>query len=117
MLLTVSSALLGLAGVLYALAGLAMLLMGSAILGAMSQAGISAGMMGGFASAIGFVVLAVGAIFTYIALQLYNKVSWARLAASVLAVLSLLNFPLGTIAGLIILYALWADKETKAVFE
>lgn len=117
LLLTVSSALLGIAGVLYVLAGLAILLFGGAILGAMAQAGIPAGLIAGLAGVIGFVVLVIGAIFAYVALQLYNGVGWARIVASILAVLSLFSFPIGTIVGIIILYGLWFDKETKAIFE
>ncbi|MCB0193808.1 MAG: hypothetical protein KDJ65_17800 [Anaerolineae bacterium] len=46
-------------------------------------------------------------------LQLKN---WARILAIVLAALNILNFPLGTILGGIILYYLLADEESKQAF-
>ena len=67
----------------------------------------------GTALALFFLALSLPGIFAGIGLLKYR--SWARILAIVLAILNLLNFPLGTIFGI---YALWVlfSKETEALF-
>ncbi len=115
LMLKISSALLGIEGVLSILGGLMMLLLGGSM---MSISGLTdSGMFSGLIGVAGIIVLLIGVVLAFVALQLYNGVRWAKLAASILAVLGLLSFPVGTIIGIVVLYSLWADKETKAVFE
>jgi len=42
---------------------------------------------------------------------------WARIPAIILVIFSLVRLPLGTIFGLVILYFLLADSDTKRDFE
>ncbi len=57
-----------------------------------------------------------GIIYLLIAYFLWKANNNARYAATVFSVLGLLSFPLGTILHAIVLYMLWLDKDTKAVF-
>lgn len=47
---------------------------------------------------------------------LLNLKNWGRILSIILAVLNILNFPLGTILGGVILYYLLADEESKRAF-
>ena len=66
--------------------------------------------------------LSVGSCLLLIFAALYGGVgygllkmqSWARIAAIVLAILSLCNFPLGTILGGIVLFFMFQEENTRA---
>lgn len=57
-----------------------------------------------FLNAIGFLVLAKGALGIAAGYGLLHRLSWARVLTLVLAFISLLNIPLGTALGI---YTLW----------
>ena len=113
---------------LQAIGGIAMLLMGIAAIalggafaamltGAQGSEGAAAGgVMGAVAGIIGFVFIIIGAIYLFLAYSLWQLKGWARLVTTVLAVIGLLGFPIGTIMSLIMLYILWVDGPTKALF-
>jgi hypothetical protein len=75
---------------------------------AITVTGIIALVMLGF-----FVVLAIPGLLAGIGLLSYQK--WARILAIILAVLNLLNIPVGTALGVYTLYVL-LDDETSALF-
>jgi hypothetical protein len=64
----------------------------------------------------------VGACFTLIFAILYGAVgygllqlrTWARIAAIILAILSLCSFPIGTILGGIVLFFMFQEETTQA---
>jgi len=79
-------------------------------------------MAGGFLlGGIWLVVLIIGIVMSIfsiiVGVYTIKLKNWARIAATILAVLSLLSFPIGTIIGLIELYFLWVHEETKNAFE
>lgn len=66
--------------------------------------------------------LGVGLCFTILFTVLYGATgygllklqSWARIAAIVLAILSLCSFPIGTILGGVVLYFMFQEEATQA---
>jgi len=72
-----------------------------------------------FFAEIGLVCWAVFGIlallYFVVAWGLWKGQGWARIVAIILAILSLLNFPIGTIIGIIILIYLFKD-DVKAYF-
>ena len=66
--------------------------------------------------------LSIGLCFTLLFTVLYGAVgygllkmqSWARIAAIVVAILSLCSFPLGTIGGGVVLYFMFQQEVTQA---
>jgi len=65
-----------------------------------------------FIGGIGFVFFTVLAVPGLIAgVGLLKRQSWARILALVLAILGLVNFPIGTAVGI---YALWVLLQTEA---
>lgn len=77
-----------------------------------------------FSDAVGqsAVSLGVGLCFTLLFTVLYGATgygllqlkSWARIAAIVLAILSLCSFPIGTILGGVVLYFMFQQETTQA---
>lgn len=66
---------------------------------------------------IGFVAILVFAVaFVVVGWGLWRLRSWARMAAIVLAILSLFAFPIGTVTGGLTLWYLLADPDGKAAF-
>ncbi|MEM0120334.1 MAG: zinc ribbon domain-containing protein [Thermoprotei archaeon] len=81
--------------------------------------GIFAGSVLGFIAAplasLGVLFILIGLVELLLAWGLYMGRSWARLVAMLFAVIGLLDFPLGTILGLLILYYL-TRPHVKAFF-
>ena len=61
-------------------------------------------------------LLAFGAAYLFTGLGLWRLRDWSRSAAIVLAVLQLLLFPVGTIAGILIIRYLNKNPEARAAF-
>jgi hypothetical protein len=74
----------------------------------------------GVASAIGFLpsaaaMLCIGALYGATGFGLRKLKSWARIVATIVGVIGLLGFPIGTIINGYILYLLW-NKKGRTVF-
>ncbi len=112
----VCAILFAIGGLLSVLGGLGMLLMGGAMFGMggadAEVAGMFAGMMGIFA----VIAIIIGVAEIVVAYGIWNLKKWARIAGIVLAVISLISIPIGTIIGIVILYFLLIDKNTKDLF-
>ena len=65
---------------------------------------------------VAVMVLAVGGAFAFVGYSLRQRRPWSRMGAMVLGVLSLLNFPLGTILGIYVLYVMF-DQDVVEAFE
>jgi hypothetical protein len=65
---------------------------------------------------IGTILIIIGIIDIIIGWGLWTLQPWARIAGIILAILSLLNFPIGTIFGIIILWYLF-KPEIKEAFQ
>ena len=63
---------------------------------------------------IGVISFIIGIIYVIVGWGLWTMKSWARLAAIVLAVISLISFPIGTILGIIILWYLFKPEIKEA---
>ncbi len=70
----------------------------------------------GFALVCGSVLIIIGIIDFIIGWGLWSLQSWARIVAIIFAVIGLLNFPIGTIISIIVLWYLF-KPEIKAAFE
>ncbi|NCN64887.1 MAG: hypothetical protein GW779_01860 [Candidatus Altiarchaeum hamiconexum] len=90
-------------GLLGVLVGLAMLLMGGAMF---------AENMGIFA----VIAIVIGVAELVVAYGIWNMKKWARIVGIILAVIGLINIPIGTIISIVILYFLLIDKNTKDLF-
>ena len=106
--------LFAIGGIIGVLGGLGMMLMGGAMFGVGAE---EAGFLAGLFGVIGIVVLLVGLAELAVAWGMWTMQSWARIVGIILAVISLINIPIGTIIGLIILYFLLIDEKTKAAFK
>jgi hypothetical protein len=88
--------------------------------GAPSPDGVDPETAGRIAAGIFKVFGLVGLVFAglhfLVAWGIYNLQNWARIVAIILAVISLLSIPIGTLFGLIILYFLVLDRNTVAAF-
>ncbi|MFH1240590.1 MAG: hypothetical protein V1672_05240 [Candidatus Diapherotrites archaeon] len=106
-------------GVLGVLAGLLILfgggLMGTLMMGA--EESLAGGAFAAIFGVVGFIVIILSAIEIYVGRSILQLKKWARLGGTVLAALTLLGFPIGTVIGAVILYFLWMHKETKAAFD
>jgi hypothetical protein len=60
------------------------------------------------------VSLVFGILYAVIGYGLLNMQSWSRIAAIILAILALCNFPLGTIIGAIVLYFMFQEETQQA---
>ncbi|PKP58902.1 MAG: hypothetical protein CVT89_02090 [Candidatus Altiarchaeales archaeon HGW-Altiarchaeales-2] len=98
-------------GLLAVLMGIGILLFGGIIF-SIIDTNISA-MVAGIMGIIGVVVLIVGVAELVVAYGIWNLKKWARIIGIALAVISLIDFPTGTIIGLIIMYFLLINEETK----
>jgi hypothetical protein len=79
-----------------------------------ADTGGEAGPLIGFGFAACFSLLAV-VLYGAVGYGLLGLQSWSRLAAIILAIVALCNFPLGTIIGAIVLYFMF-QEETKQAF-
>lgn len=89
-----------------------------ALIPAAGSAGDSFGIIASvFGIGIGFLFVASGALLGLAAgLGLLRLKNWARILAIVLAIFTLLGFPIGTVIGALIIWYLW-KPEVKEVFE
>ncbi len=112
----VVSILFFIGGALGVLGGLMMLLGGGAIgvMGGMAGRGIFSGAILGF---VGFVTLILAVFELIVGWGVLTLQLWARIVGIILAIISLLSIPIGTIIGLVILYFLVLDKATVAAFQ
>ncbi len=109
-------------GVLAVLSGLLIFVGGSFLSSIVTETGaneaaVGAGIFGAIAGFAGIIVLFIGAIQIFVGKSVLELKGWARIVATIFAVISLIGIPIGTIFGIITLYFLWVDKDTKAVFE
>ena len=109
----VCAVLFAIGGIFLILGGLGMFLMGGSLLGLGSDAAVGAGIFG--ILGIGFLV--VGILYLAIAYGMWNLKNWARIPGIILAVIGLLNIPIGTIISIVILYYLLINDETKNLFK
>ena len=72
-----------------------------------------AGPLVGFGFAACFSLLAV-VLYGGVGYGLLTLQSWSRIAAIILAIIALCNFPLGTIIGAIVLYFMFQDETQQA---
>lgn len=87
------------------------------VFGSLFSGSLATFLVGGSVSVLTAMIMGAGAVFGLIAgFGLLNHRPWARYVAIVFAVLSLLNFPFGT---LFAVYTLWVmlNAETKRIFE
>ena len=63
----------------------------------------------------GVIALIVAVLYIITGWGLWTMKSWARIVAIILAIISLLSFPIGTIIGIVILWYLF-KPEIKEVF-
>ncbi|MFH0971602.1 MAG: hypothetical protein V1835_03470 [Candidatus Micrarchaeota archaeon] len=132
---TVAAVLIGIIGIL-GLLGSVLMFAGGAIFGAAGASmggtvtatgedgqpqqvdmGLFGGLFGGAIMLIAAVTLVISILEIYSAYSLTQGKPWARIACAVFGALSLLNFPLGTIVGLVVLYFLYMDQASKQYFE
>lgn len=92
-----------------------MALFGGSALGALG--GMFGGFFGAFVAVFGVVLIVLAALYAFVGRGLWQHKSWAKIVAIVLAVLSLLSFPIGTIVGAATIYFLGFNEEVKALFE
>ncbi|CEG12274.1 membrane hypothetical protein [groundwater metagenome] len=109
----VCAILFAVGGVFSILGGIALLLMGGEMFGMegadTEMTGMFAGIMGIFA----VIALIYGVAEVAVAYGVWKMKKWARIAGIILAVIGLINIPIGTIMGLIILYFILMNEETK----
>jgi len=112
----VVSILFFIGGALGALGGLMMLLGGRAIsmMGGLARGGAFGGALLGF---LGFITLILAILELIVGWGVLTLQSWARIVGIILAIISLLSIPIGTIIGLVILYFLVLDKATVSAFQ
>jgi hypothetical protein len=97
--------------------GLGLLGMAIGFVGLWSSGDFQGVLMGTLAMLIGEVAIAItGIAFALVGWGLWHLKPWARSGAIVLAALSLIAVPFGTIAGIMILLYLSRNKEAKAAF-
>jgi len=74
------------------------------------------GLFGGALIFISLIFLALAILYFYIGKSIMQLKSWAKNTQIIMAVLQLFSFPIGTIIGIFILWALLINKETKDLF-
>jgi uncharacterized membrane protein (DUF2068 family) len=62
----------------------------------------------------GVIAIIIGLFYAITGWGLWNLKSWSRLVAIILAVISLLNIPIGTIIGLVVLWYLFKPEIKQA---
>jgi len=73
-------------------------------------------MVKGILRLLGLVALLGAGLDFLVAWGIYNLQNWGRIVGIILAVLTLINFPIGTVIGLVMLYFLILDKNTVSAF-
>lgn len=109
-------------GVLTGIAAITLFIAGrpsalTGIVGPATDAG-AAGLFAAGTAAVIFAVflLALSIFYLAIGFGLWNMRPWARRAALVLSIISLLNFPIGTILGLVGIWLFGFNDDVKAMF-
>lgn len=67
-----------------------------------------------FLVALGAIAIIFGIFYIVVGWGLWTMKSWARIVAIILAVISLLSFPVGTIIGIIVLWYLFKPEIKQA---
>jgi hypothetical protein len=65
----------------------------------------------------GVIAIIIGLLYAITGWGLWNLKSWSRLVAIILAVISLLNIPIGTIIGLVVLWYLFKPEIKQALHD
>ena len=73
-------------------------------------------LFGALGSAIAFVILIIGILYLIIGYGLWKLKKWARIVATILAVVGLFGGWASLIFSLAIILLLWIHKETKTAF-
>jgi len=105
-------------GVLELLAAVALVLIGSLAAKLLANASLAAlgAIAGVIMSAVIALLILAGIISLVVAWGLWNLKPWARIVAAIFAILGLFSFPWGTLLNAIVLYVLFFDESTKALF-
>lgn len=103
-------------GALVALIGAFALFFGGSLLSLVMPVGISAGITGALAIALGIFFLALAIFYVFVGFGLWNHSSWARIAVIVMSVLDLFSFPIGTIIGAVGIWLFGFDETIKSLF-
>ncbi|MCD6171160.1 MAG: hypothetical protein J7J36_01905 [Thermoplasmata archaeon] len=98
--------------VLYIIEGLIGIAMGAVMWGGSSALGF--GLAKSLGAAIGAVVIIIGLIDFLIGYGLWTLKPWARMAAIIFAIIGLINFPIGTIISIIVLWYLFKPEIKEA---
>ncbi|CEG12276.1 conserved membrane hypothetical protein [groundwater metagenome] len=112
----VCAILFAIEGALVILGGIAMLLMGGAMFGVWGADVEVLEMFAGMRDIFAVIILIIGVAKLAIAYGIWKMKKWARIAGIILAVIGLINIPIGTIISIVILYFLLMDKNTKDLF-
>lgn len=65
---------------------------------------------------VGVIAILIGILYAITGWGLWNLKSWARIVAIILGILSLFNFPIGTIIGIVVLWYLF-KTDIKTAFQ
>jgi len=81
------------------------------------DAGLTNGMFGGMNVGIAVLTIAIAVFAFFVGLHLWQHKKWARIAALILSILSVLSFPIGTLIGGFGIYLFGFDDGIKALFK
>lgn len=99
--------------------GAALALLGAIFAGAMLGTILpmkGASMPTWFGGLLTFVLIILAAVYAAVGWGLWNYKPWARIATIVLSVLSLFDFPLGTLIGAVGIWLFGFEESVKALF-
>lgn len=110
---------LNILAILYLLTSIGEVVAAFALLGILGGIGLLSGdvfafsFLAGLGSILGFFLLLIGLPGLFLAWGLWRLKSWARPLGFVLAVLNLLNAPLGTLLGIYTIWALLQEESRR----
>jgi hypothetical protein len=114
-LLWISALLLGIGGLTLLFAGRPSMLM-SAFGPASPEAATGYAFAGTTAVVVGVIMLVFAILYATIGTGLWNMRPWARIAALVISIISLLGFPLGTLIGIVGIWMFGFDRKVRSMF-
>lgn len=79
--------------------------------------GLEAGFVSGVAVLLGILLIALAIFEAFVAVGLWRRRNWARIALIVLSVLALFSWPLGTIVGVICILLFAFNRSIKSLFK
>ncbi|PKP58903.1 MAG: hypothetical protein CVT89_02095 [Candidatus Altiarchaeales archaeon HGW-Altiarchaeales-2] len=103
--------------ILFAIGGVLSILIGFLGVSTISEFEEAPKIFTALSTILGVVFLIVGVAELVVAYGILNLNKWARTTGIVLAVISLINIPIGTIISIVILYFLLMNEETKNAFQ